>query len=352
MSTVEVLDAKNEHTDAWREYDEQTKRVGTIPKGTYEGTLNNVAIVKRKDDDSWVLRLIARTNVRGQMVVAWQGLSEDPDDPFAMTETQAKSVVRFAGRLGIEPHRLLDDLSGLLGKPIVVKVSQTRVGQRVVLSREVKGEIVDSNGHDPERAVNDAQAAHEKILHGLSTARLALAECAEGCHDLHVSKGWETLGYDSLSEYLAAPEITLSRTEFYRMVDIWKSYVLEGGLPPMQLQGAGETKLAVPLPALKDGLVSAEQAVSDATALTRKELESRYDEITGKEPKEREVKPKDMVPVDVARSLVAMLERILAEIGDPRQKRMSNALRAAVVETLELAHRAIDNHPCPETEET
>jgi hypothetical protein len=39
----------------------------------------------------------------------------------------------------------------------------------------------------------------------------------------------------------------------------------------------------------------------------------------------------------VARRIVAMLERVMDEIGDPKQKRMSNALRQEIEETLRFA---------------
>lgn len=421
---MDVLDDETQRSPEWESMREQIRRTGTIPRGTYEATLSNVAIVRRKDTRAWALRMIARTDRLGRYVHAWRGLSDNPDDAFDLTEGQVKALRKFAGTMGIPTPapaaEIVEALAQRIGKPVVAKVGQTPVGQQVTLTvpkPEGTVEILPPATTDTtqlEGAAADAQVAHEKILEGLQAANFALARAAEGCHALLKDEGWAALGYESLAEYLAAPEVTLSRSEFYRLASIWERYVIDGGLEPTALQSAGPSKLEVALPALEQGLVSAEQAVADASSMTRSDLRTHYEQLqggdggddtapTGSEAAadESAAAPSDPEPVDdpaggtddtgpfdadelirwaehyghpegwakkaqalhgkvenleaevsrlkhdfplpddrvleVARSLSAVLTRVLHEVGRPEQKRMSKALRGVVVDTLAQA---------------
>src|SRR5215216_3581108 len=142
--TIEVLDAEHERTEAWQQFDEQQKRIGTLPKGTYDATISEVAVVRRKDDDSHVLRILIHTVALGRDAHAWQGLAVDGDDPFALDESRARALRKFTDRLGIPPGSPSSVVSDLVrmrdnGEVVQVRVSQTPVGQRTVLSREING---------------------------------------------------------------------------------------------------------------------------------------------------------------------------------------------------------------------
>jgi hypothetical protein len=270
-------------------------KAGTMPKGTYDALIGDVSTLRRKEDRQHMLRVIVRTVGQGRDGIVWQSLAEgDRDDPFDLTDTQRRSVMRFAGRLGIDlhgvPSRLPMALAAMRGDGVVVqaRVSQTKVGQRVTLTASTlpvvsnAGPIAQQVIDDTEAAAKAAHEAHEKVMQGLRAVRLGLAAAAEGCHDLHRSEGWRALGCETLAEYLAAPEVTLSRPKFYALSEIWARYVEAGGIDPSLLGGADRTKLEVPLPALGQGLVTAEQAVADATSMAREDLRARYDEILGK----------------------------------------------------------------------
>jgi hypothetical protein len=77
--------------------------------------------------------------------------------------------------------------------------------------------------------------------------------------------------------------VELSKSEFERAADIWQTYVLDGGAEPVLLAGASPSKLEVPLPALKQGVVSAEQAAADAESMTRRDLRDHYRALLGTE---------------------------------------------------------------------
>jgi hypothetical protein len=365
MTTIEKLD-ESQRTDAFEQLRDQERRQGTIPRGTYEATLREVALIRRKDGSGWLLRLIVCTIGLGRYLVSWQGLSENPEDPFDLTDTQVRSVRRFADKMAIATpapgEQIVEALRLMLNEPVTARVTQTPVGQQVTLMRDgvvVEPPNLEITGTALEAATEAAYKAHEKVLQGLAAARLGLAAAAEGCYELHNTEGWRALGFETLVEYLASPEVTISRTDFYRLVEIWSAYVLNGGVEPMQLQGAGPTKLEVPLPALAQGVVSADQAVADATTMTRKDLRAHYSELLGDdeegddppaEPSDGDGEPavSDEQVSEVARSLTAVLRRVLVEVGDPAKKRMSRELRQVVLEALELA----SDHGLDEAEDT
>jgi hypothetical protein len=318
---VPVIDEGHE-TPATQEIPEHQRKAGTIPPGTYEAELREVALVRRKKDNSWVLRLLVRTVELGRYAIAWQGLSDNPDDPWDLSPGQLRGLRRVADRLCVpslcDGREIVEKhIVYLLGRPVVAKVVRTPVGQTVTLSRpstlphpdepesSLPVETVDTLPSEAELA----HSAHVKLVEGQRGVRLSLALMAEGCHLLHQSEGWKHLGFDTLSEYLAAPEIEISRTDFYRMTEIWSAYVLNGGVEPASLQGAGPSKLEVPLPALAAGVVSPEQAVADASSMTRKDLRTHYAGLMGAEdvePKRRERPPVEITDEMVARALPVM----------------------------------------------
>jgi hypothetical protein len=360
---VPVIDEGAE-TPATQEIPEHHRKAGTIPPGTYEAELREVAIVRRKKDQTHVLRLLVRTVELGRYAIAWQGLSENPDDPWDLTPGQLRGLRRVADRLCVpslcEGREIVEShIVALLGSPVTAKVVRTPVGQTVTLTRtqmvvepsdwecDLCGQSLtgpddrcNSGIHQGPDDANDAESrgravyvgevvtvetvdtlpseaelahsAHVKLVEGQRGVRLSLALMAEGCHLLHHDEGWKHLGFDTLSEYLAAPEIEISRTDFYRMVEIWSAYVLNGGVEPASLQGAGPSKLEVPLPALSAGVVTPEQAVADASSMTRKDLRSHYAGLMGAEDVEpkRRAKP----PVEITDEMVDRAVRVLGPL--------------------------------------
>jgi hypothetical protein len=344
-------------TDGEREIPAEQRKAGTIPPGTYDAELREVAIVRRRKDDSHVLRLLVRTTDLGRYAIQWVGLSENPDDPWDLTPGQLRGLRRVADRLGaaqrpgLHPRVIVKSIAReVLGQSVRARVSRTPVGQSVTVYRERAGvpscacgagctdgvctaQELDEPSPDevtveeaaihadlaPAQqramdAVGAAESAHLKVIEGLRGVRISLTLLAEGCHDLHVSEGWRELGYETLSEYLAAPEITVSRSEFYALADIWSTYVLAGGVEPLALQGAARSKLEVPLPALSAGVVSAEQAVADATSMPRKDLRTHYAGLMGEG--DVEPKPRAKPPVEITDEMVERGAQALAAKRD------------------------------------
>jgi hypothetical protein len=127
-----------------------------------------------------------------------------------------------------------------------------------------------------ELITNVAQDQYNRLLEGLSATRLALSAVAQACHDISRDKSWTDLGYESLSEFLASPEITLTRSNFFTMAQIWELYVLDGGVDPQQLAVAHPSKLAIPLRAIGANEVTFAEAIADVETLGARDLREKY----------------------------------------------------------------------------
>jgi hypothetical protein len=346
--------AEGERTPAHDEIPKEQRKPGTVPPGTFDAELREVAIVRRQKDGAHLLRLLARTVELDRYVIAWHNLSKNEADPFDLTPDQLRSLRRVADRLCVPSlcpaQEIVQNIAATLRVPVTATVKRTAVGQSVTLSRtqtltadatrataaleagetqSIDEVIAELDAADPAEL---AHSAHFKLVEGQRGVRLSLALMAEGCHLLYQQEGWKHLGYETLSEYLAAPEIEISRTDFYRMVEIWSAYVLNGGVEPQTLQGAGPSKLEVPLPALTAGVVSAEQAVADASSMTRKDLRSHYAGLMGAEgvePKRREKPPIEITDEMVDRGARALCDAGAAVVLNPTESALV-VLRAAL----------------------
>lgn len=131
----------------------------------------------------------------------------------------------------------------------------------------------------PEQVVqqeaDESHAIHTQIVAALLDGRAAVWRLAEAFHELNERRGWQALGFDTLGEYLAQPEIAYQRAAFYALVGMWQELKLRR-VARERVERLEWTKLRVTVPALKAGNVTIEDAVSDAEALSRSDLIEKY----------------------------------------------------------------------------
>jgi hypothetical protein len=80
----------------------------------------------------------------------------------------------------------------------------------------------------------------------------------------------------TLEEYLASPEISMSRSEFFLSAKIHEQFILEHGIEPARLAVASPGKLDIVLPKVSSGEVEVEKALDDVEALGIKDLRAIY----------------------------------------------------------------------------
>lgn len=261
---------------------------GALPEGEHLARLTEVRWFEKKKG-GWCLRLISQLQ-NGRNAVEIRNLAKSGEDAFALTDAQKRGLVDFAGRLNIhadaeDPHATCLALAAQVGSEVTVVVKRTQhativkhygpKGVRFASSAgtlTTAGEVVE---------YGPARASFDKLIQGLTGARLALALVAEACYEISRDRAYVSLSYSTLAEFLADPRVSLSRSEFFRFAAIWERLVIEGGIDPQRLSVAGPSKLDVTLPAVREGRFTAEEAVTDAEVLGIRDLREKYGKDSG-----------------------------------------------------------------------
>lgn len=268
------------------------------PAGRYPATVVRTELLepgyatrRRAKPLAWRLRLVVKAHQTGTELVVDRDLAAEGEDPYALTSSRRKTLRAFAERLGVRgegpAEEIVAALLRLAGHDVTAHVRPGKFALLVTLHREAaatNGTLAAAAGEhheqldDPEAQLRErtvqAQGAHEMLITGLHHAHRGLALVSDACWRLRQGEGWVALGYDSVSAYLASPEVSLSRAQFYAHADIWQVYVVDGGCDERRL--CAPSKLEVPLPAIKDGQVTAEEALADCEALGLRDLRAKY----------------------------------------------------------------------------
>lgn len=136
--------------------------------------------------------------------------------------------------------------------------------------------------------VSSAFQADHAIKQVLSRARTDMWELAARFHDWEESKRWKWLGgYDTLNDWLAEPEIGVSRSLYFDLRKAWEQIVVLRGADVDELRGVDWSKVRLMLPAISSNTVDIESAIEDARALGWRDIREKYCQ-----PKEKaEVEP-------------------------------------------------------------
>ena len=254
---------------------------GLVPDGDHLVTLTEVAVIPRKAGGWWG-RFMSETS-GGRQLREMRRLGVDENDAFILDQGANRKWVEWGQRMGVnesDARGVFNALHQLQGHRFTARVTKT-AHSTTIQHRAFEDVVFATGGQaltvEGELVTNVAQDQYNRLLEGLSASRLALSAVAQACHELSRDKSWTDLGYESLSEFLASPEITLTRSNFFRMAQIWELYVLDGGVDPRQLAVAGPSKFAIPLRALGANEVSVEEALADVETLGARDLREKYE---------------------------------------------------------------------------
>lgn len=141
----------------------------------------------------------------------------------------------------------------------------------------VQGEIVDQS---------PAAETEARVKEALREGKSALWKLAEACYQFDQQSGWRALGYDSLTGWLADPEIDMTRGTYYRLVKTWQQLAVDQGLEPAQLEAVSMSKAAIVVEDIASGDVQVDAALKDAANLTASQLREKYEKPRrGRPPK-------------------------------------------------------------------
>jgi hypothetical protein len=131
----------------------------------------------------------------------------------------------------------------------------------------------------PEEAEERAERCY-KLEQGIKRAMLsgreAMWDLARNLHEFDEESGWTALGYDSLKDWLADPEVGLSRATFFRLVQTYRELAVRRQLPEATLGELEVSKVQIILPKLKAGSVKLTDAIEDVKTLGARDLRSKY----------------------------------------------------------------------------
>lgn len=256
---------------------------GALPTGDHITRLSEVRIVNRSKG-GFALRIIS-DNGQGGVAREMRNLARSGEDAFDLTPGQRKGIVSFAQRFNItetDPKLICEQLMASVGSEVNVTVRKTphstickhSAPNGIRLRTEagsltLAGEVV---------SPDDAHRQYERLIEGLKGTRLAMTYVAQACWEIRRDSSWEALGYRTLAEFLADPQVSISKSSFFRFCSIWQTYHLDAGVEPEQLSAAGPQKLAIPLRALAAGEVEVEEVMDDVEALGIKDLKAKYSE--------------------------------------------------------------------------
>lgn len=118
---------------------------------------------------------------------------------------------------------------------------------------------------------------------------------AELLYKFHEGGYWTDLGYDSLDEFLAQPEIGISRAQFFKQSKVWRDLVVVKKIKPKELEALEPAKVAEVVPAIMRGEVKPKDALDDAQELSFRDVKIKYrPEERGKHGQS----PDDSTPLD------------------------------------------------------
>jgi hypothetical protein len=134
------------------------------------------------------------------------------------------------------------------------------------------------------RVVTDApalaQRAHQietEIRQIISAMRVAWVEVAARLYEFSNIEGWTALGYDSFHEWASSPDLAdIGVAHAYSLVETYREFVIERGIPENDLAAVPQSKLTAVLPAVRRGMVPADRALADAESLSRTDLREAY----------------------------------------------------------------------------
>jgi hypothetical protein len=135
--------------------------------------------------------------------------------------------------------------------------------------------LAEQNGREVQAAAS-AFAAEQRIKEICHVVRTAWVRLAGELYTFQADELFKDLGYVTFEEWLASPEIDLSRRWVYELVGIWRDLVVKKRVAPARLEELEPSKLQEVLPAVRRGSVVLEEALADVKALGRQDLRERY----------------------------------------------------------------------------
>jgi hypothetical protein len=127
-----------------------------------------------------------------------------------------------------------------------------------------------------QKLIDKAFALERQLKKALLTGHAAWWATAKIAYEMHQERGWELLGYEQVGEWLAQPDIGMSRSGFFKASQTWRDLVEVKHIDVETLQEIEPSKAMEVRPAIMSGNVKPEQALADAETLSFRDVIEKY----------------------------------------------------------------------------
>ena len=133
-----------------------------------------------------------------------------------------------------------------------------------------------------------ARALDRTIKDGLRDRdiRTATWSTAKALVEFDEERAWKKLGFDTLDEWLADPEVGLQRTEYYRAIRAYRVFVVERRTNVSALTHVDRSKVDIVVGAVQKGEVTVQEALKDAETHSWRALREKYASKAAQKPAE------------------------------------------------------------------
>jgi hypothetical protein len=237
-----------------------------------------------------------------------------------------------------------------------------------------------------EEALQESEQAFgvaQELVNAINAVRADMWVVAHWCYEADEQVVWLKLGYETKGEWLAQPEIHMTRGTFDRMVRVYRETVVARRLDAPTLEHLDPSKVDIVLAKVNKREVTFKQAISDVESLGAQDLREKYQGIKPRppepDPDETEVfddevldehepaEPDDDETLydadgtldeddeadevsprperadaqgDVTLELARVMRRVFEELAPPEKKRMGADLRDEITQVMQLAIEA------------
>jgi hypothetical protein len=209
------------------------------------------------------------------------------------------------------------------------------------MSKPIQADAVEPTASEMQVRREECYELERQVKEGFAAGREAMWSTAKALWAFNEQQGWLALGYDRLGDWLADPEIGMTRRTFQRMVSTYDKTVMRRQIPLESVKKLDMSKVDVVLSKVETGEVKIEDALSDAETLGYRDLRESYwgppekkapedppDDDPPADDEDASAGVQDPEPIDRIKKLLDHADEILAS-DDP------DVVRDALVELVD-----------------
>ncbi len=137
-------------------------------------------------------------------------------------------------------------------------------------------EVEQQQNSDAAVAAEEAYAVETQIKAAMRDGRDALWRLMEALYAFDDMRGWLALGHDNLTQWLADPEVSMTRTTYYRWVKTWGKLHVERNIDGERLRQLDASKASMVVDVIVAGKAPVDEVLSDVEELGARDLREKY----------------------------------------------------------------------------